>query len=466
VKRLFVGGVLIAAFLSVAGTAHAGQAQPNHHQIVLHRGGHDATLPFRTGKAGEVAFDVTASAPGADWGTSGDESSVVSVYADGHYQTDIVIPFGTPIARHFTLGHLGAGRHKLRLHYAGDRTPAKATKAVLTGLHFTTYARGSAAYQVARFAPVLYGRNLPDYGGEFDNAYSDTPLVGWHETTPATTAGHTILTYSVIWSNEDGGTDTGALLSRWGRTTDIEWIYSVELDAAGNRVAGSDTFQAPSHTTTVFHGTYEGDHALLDTCTNNNNVCDVVNDPMRFNLGYQQTRPVDQPREYIMDTNPWTYQVTNAEMQREGKNVTPYDPSTKDPGDQRNYLFIAFKKNTVPPGNSGASWVGAAIEIKLKGSDTVYRSDHAQPDLSIQRDDPAATTVKLPAGTTAADIQEIRVLRVANGVDPGYSVAVTAVKRAFFLAGNYLPQGSFLTWNGNITLTAAAPEATLWTSGT
>jgi len=38
-------------------------------------------------------------APGADWGTSGDESSVFRFTADGIYQTDIVIPFGTPIAR-------------------------------------------------------------------------------------------------------------------------------------------------------------------------------------------------------------------------------------------------------------------------------------------------------------------------------------------------------------------------------
>jgi len=31
-----------------------------------------------------------------------------------------------------------------------------------------------------------------DYGGEFDNAYSDTPLVGWHETTPGHNRRHTI----------------------------------------------------------------------------------------------------------------------------------------------------------------------------------------------------------------------------------------------------------------------------------
>lgn len=468
VKRTLgaVAAVAVGAttFFAAGGLASAAAPNAATQQVVLHRGGHDATVKFSTSKAGEVAFDVTASAPGVNWAVRGDESSVVSVSADGNYETDIVIPFAQPITRHFMLGHLAAGQHKLTLHFATDRSPAQAKKAVLSGLQFSTYTAGSSDYQAARFAPVLYGRNLEQFGGEFDNSYSDAPLVGWHESTPAATPGHTIQTYSVVWSNEDGGTDTGALLSRWGRTTDIEWIYSVELDQNGNRVPGSDTFQAPAHTTTKFAGKYEGDHPILDTCTSNNNICDTVNDPMRFNLSYQQTRPTDQPREYIMDTNPWTYQVTNAEMQREGKVVTPYDTSTKDPGDQRNYLFLSFKKDTIPPGNGGANWVGAAIEVTLKGSNAVYRSDHSEPDLSIQRDDPAATTVKLPAGTSAADIDKISVVRVVNGTDPGYSVHVTGVERAFFLTTSYLPENSFLTWNGSITLTAANPSAVLWSA--
>jgi hypothetical protein len=40
--------------------------------------------------------------------------------------------------------------------------------------------------------------------------------------------------YSVIISNEDGGTATPALMARWERTTDIELIYEVEMD--GTRV--------------------------------------------------------------------------------------------------------------------------------------------------------------------------------------------------------------------------------------
>ena len=154
------------------------------------------------------------------------------------------------------LGQLSAGRHRLSLHFATDRAAAGAGAVVLSGFHFTTY----------------------------------TPLVAWHEATPAATPGHTDLQYSIIWSNEDGGTNTPQLMSRWGRSTDIEWIYRVEIDQHGNRVAGSDTYQAANHVTTYFHDNYENDHAVLDTCTSNNNICDTVNDPMRFFLSAQQNR--------------------------------------------------------------------------------------------------------------------------------------------------------------------------------
>jgi hypothetical protein len=371
----------------------------------------------------DASLDVTAFAPGVDWSRSGDESAVVSVYADSTYATDLVIPFATPITRHLGLGALPAGPHRLRLHFATDRSAVGARTAVLSSFHFVTYAPGDAGYLASRYTPVLYGRNLADFGGPLDNAYSDTPLVAWHEATPAATAGHTMLHYSIIWSNEDGGTNTPQLMARWGRSTDIEWIYRVEIDEHGNRVAGSDTYQAANHVTTYFHGSYENDHAVLDTCTSNNNVCDTVNDPMRFFLSAQESLPAGQPREHIMDTNPWTYQVMAAEMRREGKIESTPDPSTPEVSDQRDYLYPVVKKDTVPPGTRGPNWVGLSVGVKLKSGTTIYRSDHlgtgGAADWSLQRDDPAATTVELPPGTTSDDIAQIVVYRVVNGApDP------------------------------------------------
>ncbi len=476
IRSRSVAGVIAGALFAVValemvlatGTA---SAAPSTNQVIrLHRGGPDASVWFTTDRSAEVLFDVTASAPDADWSVRGGESAVASVSVDGAYETDIVIPLAQPIARHFVLGKLAAGRHRLALHFADDRSAPAVRTATLSGFRFTTYAPGDDGYLAAKFTPVLYGRNLDQFGGPLDNAFSDTPLVAWHESAPAVTPGHTLLQYSIIWSNEDGGTDTPALMARWGRTTDIEWIYRVEIDQDGNRVPGSDTYQAANHATTQFNGRYEDDHAVLDTCTSNNNICDVVNDPMRFFLSAQENLAAGQPREHVMDTNPWTYQVMAAEMKREGKLETEPDPSTAKVSDQRDYLFIAVKKDTIPPGNSTTPWVGLTVGVKLKGGATVYRSDHlgtgGQTDWSLQRDDPAATTVELPAGTTQADIDQILVYRVVNGTtDPGYAVHVTGVTRAFFLGNDYLPQQSFLDWQGGITLTTATPSAVLWPAG-
>jgi hypothetical protein len=326
-----------------------------------------------------------------------------------------------------------------------------------------TYAPTSPAYLVLRYAPVVYGRDLPELGSPYQNAVTDTPLIAWHEITPAATPGHQVLTYSVVWSNEDGGTNTPALMARWGRTTDIEWVYSVEVDERGTRVAGSDTYQAANHQTLRFTGRYEGDHPLLETCTVNNNMCDVVDDPMRFFLSALQTRPADQAREHLMDTNPWTYQVMAKEMIREGKIEPPSAaaPLTPEVSDQRNYLYAVVKKTTAPP-NAGPSWVGVALGVRLVGSDTVYLSNHVDPTWSIQRDNPAATTVELPAGATAEDIAEISVHRVVVGADTGAAVHVTAIKRGFFLATDYLPQPSFLAWNGDAALDEATTSAVIW----
>lgn len=95
-----------------------------------------------------------------------------------------------------------------------------------------------------------------------------------------------------MWSNEDGGTDTPALMARWGRSTDIEWVYRVEVDQNGNRVAGSGVYQAANHQTLPFAGQYDGTHPLLETCTSNNNMCDTVDNPMRFALSTRDVRPV------------------------------------------------------------------------------------------------------------------------------------------------------------------------------
>jgi hypothetical protein len=69
----------------------------------------------------------------------------------------------------------------------------------------------------------------------------------------------------------------------------------VEVDQDGNSVAGSGVYQAANHQTPPFARQYDGSHPLLETCTSNNNMCDTVDDPMRFALSTRDVRPVELP---------------------------------------------------------------------------------------------------------------------------------------------------------------------------
>ena len=220
-------------------------------------------------------------------------------------------------------------------------------------------------------------------------------------------------------------------MAQWGRTTDIEWIYRVEVDAKGRRVAGSGVFQSPNHGTTMFHGRYDGTHPLLQTCTSNNNVCDAralkrqrrTADPMRFALSTRDVLGADQPREHEMDLHPWTYQVMGREMVREHK-VTDHRPRPVDRGARRPaHLPLprpgpdARRRQRRPRrGRRPEERPDDDVHVGPLGIGTFF---------TIHRRGPAATTVKLPPGTTAADIESISVRRVTpllpGGTDSGAS---------------------------------------------
>jgi hypothetical protein len=253
-------------------------------------------------------------------------------------------------------------------------------------------------------------------------------------------------------------------MARWGRTTDIEWIYRVTLAADGSVV--SAVYQAPNHETLPFTGAHEGDHPLLQTATANNNLLPVT-DPAassgyRFFLDTERTLPAGRAREAVMDAEPWTYRVMAQEVVREGRIEATPDPATPAVSDQRNYLFAEVDKDTAYPSPPpSGSWIGTALEVKV--SDRWYSSHHGTPDWSIQRDDPAATTIELPPGTGADDVEAVKAVAVPVGTPPaGWRIDVRSLNRGFFLDAGYLPGPSFLAWRGDAVLTAAQPEAVLW----
>ncbi|MCM3883470.1 hypothetical protein [Frankia sp. R82] len=441
-------------------------------EIVVNRGQSSAT-PFRTAADGEVLLDVTTAAPGVSWGSPGSESAVVSLFVDNTYSTDIVIPASFPIRRSLALGHLAKGDHTLRVAFAADRSAQAATSARLTSLTYRTVVPQDTAYQALAHAPVVYGRTGPPdatapagaTGGPFQNAVDDTPLLAFHSEAPTAVAGHRLLTYSMVWSNEDGGSSTAELMAQWGRTADIEWTYQVEIDATGAAVPGSALIQGPEHTTVPFTGRYEGTHPVLGTCTANNTMCPNPDASMRFALSAADALdPSAEARERQLDANPWTYWVMAQEVQREGKIDNDKAPNSATKiSDPRNYVYLIIRKTTVGPPNTDDNWVGVSVGVRLSGSAQTYRSAKIYPLWALRRDVPAATAVELPAGTVAEDISSIEATRVVGaGRDLGARIQIESIERAFLLGPNGLPQQSFLFTPSKATLTPAAPTAVLF----
>src|SRR4051812_32298043 len=431
------------------------------------RGSALADARFVVGSPTEVGLTFRASASGSDWARPRHEAAVLAIAVDGRVVGDVVAVGGArPTVYRVALGRLESGRHVVSIALDRARTAPAVRHARAGKLRIGLAAPSD---RVAQYAPILYGRDLPEIPGRFENNHTDAPLMAYH-TSSTDAAGRTTIEYTVIWSNEDGGTDAPALMARWGRTTDIEWIYRVTLDRRGRRL--SDAYQAPNHAILPFTGAREHRHPLLRTATGNNTVVPVApadaNSRYRFALDASPSLRDGRPREAMMDANPWSYRVMAEEMAREGKLESHASPDTPALSDARNYLYAGVRKATsYPVAPAPGSWVGVALAVQLRGRDRWFTSNHDVPDWSIQRDEPAATTIELPPGTTAAAVAVVRAVAVpvsgpAGPVPADYRITVTGLRRGFLLRRDFLPGKPLFNWPGEVTLSPAAPGAVLW----
>jgi len=142
----------------------------------------------------------------------------------------------------------------------------------------------------------------------------------------------------VIFSNEDGGTPADRLMATWGRVTDIEYVYSVEIDAKGKVLA--EEYQGPEHKLLAFAGRHEGRHPLEWVVTDNNMVSDKGTTEQRYALAPLFFDLENRSREAVMDANPWTYKVSDEEAQREGRIDESARPGGGKLPDPRRFLYL------------------------------------------------------------------------------------------------------------------------------
>jgi hypothetical protein len=374
--------------------------------------------PFTAGRAGEAVAEITMSSPGANWATEGHEAALADVRVDEGPVVNVMLYAGAQ--RHtypVFLGALAAGAHRLTIERNRQYSAASTTVSV-EGVQFRS---GESSAALAH-APILFARQ--NTVGKF----TDVPMVVYAEELHE--GGEPELQYTVIFTNEDGGTSTRALMARWGRTTDIEYVYRV------NPRTHRATMQGRDHKEVEFRGKREGLHPLLIPVTDNNMIGDEAPSLIRYQVAHVVVELSAHSREQVMDDHPLTYRVMSEELQREGKLRRFGVVDGEKISDPRNYLYVEAK---VGNRNSGVS-----VTVRLQG-DSVWRSaDVGRVDYAISRDGWVRTTVELPPGTQPRRIAEIGLECVVYpGPERRLPLAgecrVETISKAFLLDQNYKP---------------------------
>jgi hypothetical protein len=324
------------------------------------------------------------------------------------------------------IGPLAAGQHRIAI----ERSPLWnwPTGLTVTNVQARVVGAQSDENGVLRFAPTLGVR------ADTIGTASDIPLVMYAEDERRNGRGW--IRYSVIISNEDGGTPPPALMARWGRTTDIELIYEVEVD--GPRIV-SDRFQGPDHEVRAFAGPREGQHPFLLIATLNNmfidrgkSVANVRPVPVVVNLE-------GRTRESVMDLHPWIYPLMARELVAEKRIGTQIE-------DPRDFLYV----------EAGLSLEDAAVSVRV-GSDAEGWQDstRGRADLAINRNGWVRIAVHSP-GRSATLKWECRALPgVRTGTQPRCGIEWG---RVFRLGRDYLP-GENLISSGKVQIGVGLSDA-------
>ncbi len=336
------------------------------------------------------------------------------VIVDGQEKQSILMTPGTGRTSYDALiGPLPAGAHRITL----QRSTLWAWP---EGLHIT----GVSPRAVKAGSPdSIVLAHTPTLGIRADTigTASDIPLVLYVEDDRRDGRGW--IRYSVIISHEDGGTPAPALMARWGRTTDIELIYEVEMD--GTRLV-QDRFQGPDHEVRTFAGPREGQHPALLIATLNNMFIDR-------GKSLASVRPVPRivnldrrTRESVMDDNPWIYPLMARELVAEKRIGTQIE-------DPREFLYV----------EAGLQLEQAAASVRV-GSDASGWKDstRGRADLAVNRNGWVRIAVHAPS--RAASLKwECRALTSA----PAGAVPRCGIEwgRVFRLGQDYLPAENLIS---------------------
>jgi hypothetical protein len=398
---------------------------------------HTFTRAFDAASHGEAVAVVHAGCAPCAWGEEGREAAALRLTLDGKYSQHLLLARGEAADYRITLGQVSAGRHTLTLDQDPALSAAHAGAARVSAVDVSVLVDGDDGAAQA-MAPLLYAR--PNTVGKF----TDLPILMWYEVVP--TARGRQFRYSVIFTNEDGGTATDRLMATWGRTTDIEYVYGVEVDAAGRVVA--EDFQGPGHEFPAFGGQHEARHPLLWVSTDNNMVSESGPTTIRYAPAPERFDLTNASRELVMDRHPWSYALASEEMSRERK-IAEDGPGHNTIPDPRRFVYV-----------EACGEVGqAALAFAVEARNAWIPSDRGVREYRIVRDGCFRAAIPLPAGTRPQDLHGLRAMaytrppsRDRPAARPSAPVQLRRITTVFMLDERYQPGRSLLQWQGSTAI--------------
>ena len=417
--------------------------------------GDTRTIEFHAAAAGEAVATIAAGCAQCDWSADGREAALLEVTLDGRYSQHVALTRGAAPAEYIVmLGPVDAGTHRLGVTRDTKRSAAGAGAITFGRTGVKVFDRKSPEYEWLARAPILRARP-----GTVEK-FSDFPLVMYAEQhVPGESGSRYSLQYTVIFTNEDGGTPTDRLMATWGRTTDIEFIYGLTEPVNGE--PPREEIQAAGHKWIAFQGPREGTHPVLWVATENNMVADHgADDLIRFAPAPQLVSLAGTSREKVMDDNPWMYAVTSAEMLREHRIDPLATPGSGKIVDPRRYVTVEAC------GQVKDATLALDIGVKSAGGDVVWLPTDTDPRFRIARGGCFRGGAPMPAGVTDAEVTGLRIRAYTRPARPGEaappegSVVLERVTKVFMLDRNFVPAVLPLSWIGVLPVkTDSSPVA-------